>query len=59
MARLDMITNSTSLMFQSPVVALDGTALIEEYAKYLEWFSCLPKQLAKIAGAPAHVLTMQ
>lgn len=58
-AALSKIVNSTLLMFFAPSQIIKGRLLLDEYHKYLNWHSRLPRTLSSTDNAPAHVLSLQ
>ncbi|KAF2499221.1 hypothetical protein BU16DRAFT_263766 [Lophium mytilinum] len=57
-AALSKIVNSTLHMFFAPAQILSGTTLLDEYNKYLQWFSRLPDLVSSIDDAPPHILCL-
>ncbi|KAF2810451.1 uncharacterized protein BDZ99DRAFT_312358 [Mytilinidion resinicola] len=57
-AALSKIVNSTLQMFFAPAQILSGTTLLDEYQKYLQWFSRLQDLVSSIDDAPPHILCL-
>ena len=58
-AALSKIVNSTLLMFFAPSQIIKGSLLLDEYAKYLNWYQKLPPNVSSDEDAPAHVISLQ